>query len=98
MYFDQIEFGKRIKEERNRIHITQEELALQLNIGHVHMNSIENGRRGCSIDLLLDLSEIFGVSTDYLLTGKTLSNKETMIRLQGVLEDLEFILQDLGRK
>jgi transcriptional regulator with XRE-family HTH domain len=70
MYFNQVEFGKRIKEERNRLQMTQEDLAQELNIGYVHMNGIENGRKGCSIDLLLEIAEVLDVSTDYLLTGR----------------------------
>ena len=67
---NQVEFGKRIKEERNRLQMTQEDLAQELNIGYVHMNGIENGRKGCSIDLLLEIAEVLDVSTDYLLTGR----------------------------
>ena len=96
MYFNQVEFGQRIKEERNRLGLTQEELAEQLNIGYVHMNSMENGRRGCSIDLLLELSEIFGVSTDYLLTGRVYSNQETRSRIQGVIDNLTSLLGELS--
>ena len=98
MYFNQGEFGARIKEERNRMHMTQEELAQELNIGHVHMNSIENGRKGCSIDLLLELSELFDVSTDYLLTGRSHSDKDTKLKIQSAITDLTALLQDLERR
>ena len=95
MYFNQVEFGKRIKEERNRLGLTQEELAEQLYISHVHMNRIEKGKEGCSIDLLLELSECFGVSTDYLLTGRMLSAGEVKGHLQDVLDDLAGILRKM---
>lgn len=97
MYFNQVEFGQRIREERNRLKMTQEDLAQELNIGYVHMNGIENGRKGCSIDLLLELSELFGVSTDYLLTGKTHSNEETKLKIQSTISDLTALLQNLDR-
>lgn len=95
MYFNQVEFGRRIKEERNRMKMTQEQLAMELNISHVHMNRIETGKEGCSIDLLLELSEIFDVSTDYLLTGRLPSNAEMKLRLQGVMDHIGDILQKL---
>ena len=98
MYFNQVEFGARIKEERNRLHMTQEELAQELNIGYVHMNSIENGRKGCSIDLLLELSELFDVSTDYLLTGRSHSDKDTKLKIQSTIADLTALLHDLDRR
>ncbi len=97
MYFNQMEFGKRIKEERNRIGLTQEELAYRLNIGHVHMNSIEKGRKGCSIDLLLELSELLNVSTDYLLTGRIRSGKELKEQLGDVIASLDAIIKKIDR-
>ena len=95
MYFNQVEFSKRIKEERNRLKMTQEQLALELNISHVHMNRMETGKEGCSIDLLLELAEIFDVSTDYLLTGRLPSNSAVKLQLQGVMDHLEVILQKM---
>lgn len=80
------------------MNMTQEKLAEELNIGHVHMNSIENGRKGCSIDLLLELSEFFGVSTDYLLTGQNDSKKEVKAKIESAIADLGEILQELDRK
>ncbi len=97
MYFNQVEFGLRIKEERNRLGLTQEELAEQLNIGPVHVYNIESGRKGCSIDLLLEFAELFEVSTDYLLTGRRNDNAKIREHLQGAIDDLEEILQGLSR-
>ena len=98
MYFNQVEFGQRIKEERNRLGLTQEELAEQLNIGPVHVYNIESGRKGCSIDLLLEFAELFEVSTDYLLTGKGNMNAEIREHLQGAIDELEGLLQGISRK
>ena len=85
------------KEERNRLQMTQEDLAQELNIGYVHMNGIENGRKGCSIDLLLEIAEVLDVSTDYLLTGRlsggtnTAKNKlkEIAARLNEIVGQLD---------
>ena len=92
MYFNQMEFGQRIKEERNRMGLTQEELALRLNIGQEHMNKIERGKRGCSIDILLELSEVFGVSTDYLLTGKRAGDESIRDSVENVMDELSSLL------
>ena len=97
MYFNQVEFGQRIKEERNRLGLTQEELAEQLNIGPVHVYNIESRRKGCSIDLLLEIAEVLDVSTDYLLTGRlsggtnTAKNKlkEIAARLNEIVGQLD---------
>ena len=98
MYFNQVEFGQRIKKERTRLGLTQEELAEQLNIGPVHVYNIENGRKGCSIDLLLEFAELFEVSTDYLLTGRGNMNAEIREHLQGAIDELEVLLLGLERK
>ena len=92
MYFNQMEFGQRIKEQRNKMGLTQEELALRLNIGHEHMNKIERGKRGCSIDILLELSEVFGVSTDYLLTGKRAGDESIRDSVENVMDELSSLL------
>ena len=98
MYFNQVEFGQRIKEERNRLGLTQEELAEQKKIGPVHVYNIDSGRKGCSIDLLLEFAELFEVSTDYLLTGKGNMNAEIREHLQGAIDELEGLLQGISRK
>ena len=69
-----------------------EELALRLNIGHEHMNKIERGKRGCSIDILLELSEVFGVSTDYLLTGKRAGDESIRDSVENVMDELSSLL------
>ena len=70
MYFDQKEFGKRLKETRLIRGMTQEELAEMLNINKQHVSRMERGVTACSIDLLIELSCHLQVSTDYLLMGK----------------------------
>ena len=41
--------GFRIKELRNKIGISQEELALQADLDRTYINSVENGKRNISI-------------------------------------------------
>ena len=66
MYFDAKEFGKRLHDVRTSRGITQEELAVRLGLASKqHVSRMENGERSCSIDLLIELSCILHVSTDY---------------------------------
>ena len=95
MYFNQIEFGQRLKELRALKGVTQEELAEEMNISFEHMNKIERGRHGCSIDLILELSAYFEVSTDYLLTGHDYSNLAANKRLQTILDDLASVVHSM---
>ena len=69
MHFDQAEFGHRIKHLRKKRNLTQEQLATALHIRTNHLSKIELGKRGISIDLLLDISAALHVSFECLLKG-----------------------------
>ena len=55
---------------RKRARMNQLQLANKLNIGPSAIGMYEQGRRTPSIDLLIDMANLFGVSLDYLITGK----------------------------
>ncbi len=59
--------GKRIKNERLKLGLTQEELAEKVDISKNFMSLIENGKN-MSVETLLKISDVFGVSVDYLLS------------------------------
>lgn len=69
MRHDLKECGKRIQQFRKERGLTQEQLAEKLNVSQNTIAKIESGLRRPSIDFLLDLSEFFGVSTNYLVLG-----------------------------
>lgn len=69
MHFQPIQFGERIRKLRRDRRLTQEQLAEMLNVSVEHLRKIELGKRGISIDLLLDLAAELGVSVDFLLSG-----------------------------
>ncbi len=63
--------GNRIKQLRRQSNLTQKQLGDLVNVTKVSICCYENGTRMPSLEVLGDLSEIFKVSTDYLL-GKDL--------------------------
>ena len=65
-----IEMGKRLKEKRKALGLTQEQLAEKLNISIKHYGGVERGIAGLSIENLIELSNILGVSLDYLIKGE----------------------------
>ena len=67
MNYDMKKSGKRIQQLRIQHGYTQEEFAKALNIDRSNLSRIESGRRGCSLDLLVQLSSIFGVTLDYIV-------------------------------
>ena len=76
MYFNQYGFGRRLKECRELIGMTQEELAEMVGVEKQHISRIERGVRACSIDLLVIFAATLHISTDYLLLGVSI-DKET---------------------
>lgn len=72
--------------------LDQIELAELLNVSHGYISRIESGKKGCSVDLLIQLSEIFGTSLDYLILGKchdVLDAHHLKENIQHLIEDLE---------
>ena len=57
----------RLKEIREDRDITQEALAAMLHIRQNTYSQYENGVRQLPIDILIKLSEIYDLSTDYIL-------------------------------
>ena len=70
------------------------ERAERLCVDRNHITRMERGIRACSIDLLVELSVALGVSTDYLLTGKT-GSMAIKQKLLTVIEQLNQIAQNL---
>ena len=61
--------GARIRELRIAKNFTQDDLAEHMNVSHGYISFIESGKRGCSVDVLIALSNLFGVSIDYIVLG-----------------------------
>lgn len=61
---------------------SQTELAQQLHISASAVGMYEQGRREPSLEGLVELSEVFGVSADYLLTGRPLTQKDESVLSQ----------------
>ena len=73
--------------------MTQEQLADELDIDCQLLSRVERGVRRCSIELLIAISNYFGVATDYLLMGKEMRDEKK--RLLSVICDLTEIVQTL---
>jgi len=65
-----VNLGKRIKQRRQILKITQQELAQALGLTPQHISAIEQDKRTPSIACLAKLAEELGVSIDYLVSGK----------------------------
>ena len=82
---DRLTIGQRIRDQREALGYTREELAELVNITPRFCYDLELGNKGMSIDTLCLLSEKLNLSTDYLLFGTDENNDneeiQTMIAL-----------------
>lgn len=68
--------GPRIAALRRAAGISQSELAQKLKISPSAVGMYEQGRREPALDILAAMAEIFGVTIDFLVTGKAGSSEE----------------------
>ena len=70
LYYDKNVVGARIKDARRKRGMTQGNLAEKLDYTtERQLQRIENGETSCSVDKLMEISQILEVSTDYILFG-----------------------------
>ncbi len=89
--------GLRIKNQRKLLNLTQEVLAEQLDISVKHFSEVERGLSGLSIENLIKLSGILGVSIDYIVKGEEDKEKWkcTLSTLQQVPKEKEELIKEL---
>ncbi len=71
----QKQLAARIVDQREKVNMSQSELAKRLGIDKSSMNKIEKGTRKVSSEELDKIASIFDVSTDYLLGRHTPDKK-----------------------
>lgn len=84
-------FGNRIEKIRTAYNWTQVQLAKKLHVSKQTISNWENNNILPSIEMLIKLSNIFSVSTDYLLS---LDNRE-YIEVTGLTETQKIHIQQL---
>ena len=90
MYFDSYAVGKRIQHLRKVNGITQEELAIKLNISDRHLRRIERGEDTPSIDLFVEIKETFRTTLDYLIVGQSPSEEEELFKKENLYKTASY--------
>ena len=88
------EVGARIRLLREAQHDSQEKLAQTLNVSRELISKIESGRQYPSVLVLARLSDLYGVSTDYILFGISQEQNLTQ-QLDQVITTLKTIRKSL---
>ena len=66
---DYIAFGKRIRQERLKLNLTQERLAEDVDLSAAYIGQIERGERSVTLGTLVLIVNRLGVTVDYLLSN-----------------------------
>ena len=88
------EIGDRIKSLRQDRKISQEQMALDLHISRSTVSKIETDGRITSLEVLIQLSEYYHVSTDYILKGIS-DNTSVSEELQAIIALLSSLVKRL---
>ena len=90
--------GARIAMLRREAGYSQAELAKHLGISASAVGMYEQGRREPAVDILVAMARIFGVTTDYLLTGKPAEPEDRQIAERAVMHVLGDAEKGLGNR
>ncbi|MBO4938649.1 MAG: helix-turn-helix transcriptional regulator [Oscillospiraceae bacterium] len=95
MNYNPVETGKRIKQIRQNMGLSQDAYSEKLHISRTHLAKVEVGLKSASIDLLIAISELSQVSTDYLLKGCTPDNSKVKEDIRTLIHSLTKLEQNL---
>ena len=69
MFVDYIVIGKRIRERRRSRNLSQEQLADLIDKSTVFVSNLENGKKGASLESIVNICLVLDLSLDELITG-----------------------------
>jgi len=72
---DKVAIGSRLREARNMVKLTQEQLAEKVGIGTTYISDIERGAKFPSLSLFIKIVDALGISSDFILRGEIEAGK-----------------------
>lgn len=80
-------FSKKLKQEREKRGWSQEVLANKLHVSRQSVSKWETGKNYPSIEIIISMSDLFGITTDELLKGEyvMLKVRSTLLIVASVL-------------
>ncbi len=85
--------GKRIRDKRNELKLTQEKVAEMIDISPSHMGEIERGTSVCSVEVLVNLATVLDLNLDTLVKG--INDKNADNAFSEILDTLSTERKDL---
>ena len=80
-----IKIGARIREARESARMTREVFSKKVDISAQFLTDIERGRMGASLETVLKICSVLGVTTDTILRGPDLDEETTARQLSVLL-------------
>ena len=74
MYVDFMLIGRRVKEIRKQLHVTQAQLAEMTDLSISYISHIETAQKKASLESLVRIADVLGITVDELLNGNQLNN------------------------
>jgi transcriptional regulator with XRE-family HTH domain len=81
--------GNRIKEERHKARLTQEQLAERVGCNESYIGAIERGYKNPSLEMIVNIANALNVTVDYLLADNV-----KLDQLDGLWDEALALLKD----
>lgn len=82
--------GQRIREERTKYRLTQEQLAEVAEVNESYVGQVERGEKNPSLETVVSIANSLGVTVDYLL------QEEVNVEPNSLINELISITKDKG--
>jgi len=73
--------GQRIREERTKYRLTQEQLAEAAQVNESYIGQVERGEKNPSLETVVNIANSLGVTVDYLLQEEVHVEPDSLIRV-----------------
>lgn len=83
-----VEIGKRLRKQRDSLHLTREQVAEMMDITPKFISDIERGEKSMALGTLYKFMQIYNMSADYILTGDEESNGEKLANARQIKENI----------
>jgi len=88
MTLDYKTLGKNIKFYRKQMHVTQEQMAEQLDLSVSYVSQIERGVCSMSLDTFVDICDFLDCPASDLITQSTIPNKDNTLEFYDLYQKL----------
>lgn len=69
-YVNNEAIGHRLREEREKLELTREKFAEIVDLSPLYIGQLERGERQMSLNVLVKISKVLHITTDYLIYGE----------------------------